>query len=279
MLVSLFVSAELALALIPRWVSWRFRAPDPGDVGTSELALLGDSVTFGFGVPPADGWGARLPDALDRLGIPGVRVFNLAQPATGIRSAVAAVSDRGPDGATFLAMIGHNDFVRWNNVLNTHQPVAQGGLPTGLVPWTPRVFRLGWYLLEGQSPEASLDPGARAEFHTSLLRLIDAVDRRGGHLALLTYAVPGPPGPDAPVDPSAMQVVHDGQIAINRLIRTEAAAQRLPVIDVEGAVAPSASWSNREFLDVIHPTSATHQRIADAVAKGIIDEAILRPPG
>lgn len=276
MFVSLLVSVELALAWVPHWIAWRFEAPATGDAAA--LILLGDSVTFGFGVRAGEGWGARLPAALAERGFASVKVQNLAQAATGTQNAVATVSDRGTDGATYLAMTGHNDFVRWNNVINTHQAVAQGGLPAAAVPWIPRVFRLGWYVLEGRSVQATLDPASVAAFHTSVRRLLEAVQHRGGRLVLLTYAVPGPPGPNPPTDPVAMAVVRDGQLAINRLLRTEAAAAHIPLIDVEAAVPASATWSSAEYLDVIHPTAATHARIADAVATAIVAEGIVPAP-
>ncbi|MDP2307060.1 MAG: SGNH/GDSL hydrolase family protein [Pseudomonadota bacterium] len=282
---SFFLAAEIALALVPRWVVRRHQgAPVPLGTSSPVVVLLGDSITAGYGVRRGGGWGSRLDDALVARGISGVYIENRAASATSIADQVEMVSGARRN-ATFLAMVGHNDFMRWKDLVNTHQPMFDGGLAERVLRWAPRLVRLGWYFVEDHSAEAALGAPDVTRFRAEMARLIAQVADRQGRLALLTYVVPGMPGlsgtPGAP-DPKAMVVVHQAQQAINQLLRSLAWEADLPLIDLEATVPVSAEWTPTEFVDVIHPSAATHARIAAAVAtdlvdKGLVDKGLVAP--
>lgn len=279
--LSFFFAAEIALAAVPHWVAWRQRgAPMGGTAAGATIVLLGDSVTAGFGVRPGEGWGSLLGAELGKAGMPDVEVENRAFSGSSVAQ-MADATERGPQGATFLAMVGHNDFVRWTDIVNTRQPMTRGGLPEGALRWVPRLARVGWYAATGHAAQARLDAASVALFRRQMGRLGALVAEQRGHLVLLTYVVPGVPGEkakEAKEAPEVLSVVRDGQHAINRLLRTMAAEAHLTLIDTEAAVPVSAEWSPTEFLDSIHPTRATHGLIAAVVASAVVDRGLIAPP-
>ncbi len=278
-LVAFALAAELALALVPRYWSWRAHLADAGGAAASgRVVVVGDSVSAGFGVYPGLGWPSQMVTVLQARGVEWVGLENRASPATTAASAASEIGSAPISGAALLVMIGHNDFVVWRNIVNQRQTIDRGLVPADLVPYLPRLLRLGWYAVAGDVASSALDDTTVAKFRRSMGQVLAAARRSGATPVLLTYAVPGEPteqGPSGGVE--AGRVVRETQMAVNQVIRTAAAEEDVLLVDVEREVPSSADWSSDEYLDVIHPTAATHRRIGEAVADALIEAGLVKP--
>ena len=127
------------------------RGPDvPRARGASpRVVLLGDSQTWGFGVGDDETLGARLAEALGRLGHPGTEVVNLGTSGYGIDQSVLAWAVRGQDYApdvVVFTFFAKNDLeetasVRSHGVAKPVFVRRDGGLCLANVP-VPRAE--GW---------------------------------------------------------------------------------------------------------------------------------------
>jgi lysophospholipase L1-like esterase len=271
--------------------------------GAGVIYCLGDSFTYGQGVPPEQAWPRVLGQLLrNQHGVAAPQVRVLAEPGRSssvVVELVAKVLQAG-DARLVLVLTG------WN--ANDGDFAAYAAARHRTVPWTSTVddrlehsrlykvvkhaltLRGRTLLLDGvavvpQTTAMSLyDFHAYQEIGRQNLRTIARLCRTAGvPCALLTY-----PHQELPPNPytrteyyhalfgrtplsEADYLVHDrrpGEIAIDAVIRQVGQSEGLPVIDLQPAFEAPASGPL--FLgDLHHPTVEGHARMAETVRTAI----------
>lgn len=244
---------------------------DPGEGRV--IATLGDSVTFGFGLPREAAWPAALQRWLDARNL-SYKVVNRAAGGSKVGHVVerdAPWLSHLPTTARplVLLMVGHNDLLSWGGMGGGGTPPAPGR-PT----WEPRLYRLFRWALgiaRDEVPHDRISDADVALFADQIRLLQQATASRGGTLILLTYLVPGSPPSDA--DPHWAEVLdatRRHQLAINDLLRTVATDLHLPLIDLARGLPVATTWDAEMFRDDIHLTAGGSQQVADAVARWLV---------
>lgn len=237
------VLVELGLMALPE-LMLRARGSSFGD-GQRHVRFIGDSVTFGYGVPAADSFPALIADAN-----PDLQVENLARPGmrfdNGLEALERGLAESG--GGVTVLMLGHNDITSFGA-----GEVRGGGL---------RLMRVGRWLLsvlQGAEIEGAEVPelwlADQLERARSLTRAHDSA------LLVSTYVV----------GPSCKDEVRDGQERLNAYLRTHARRLGIPLVDLERALPSSTEL----VFDNIHYTEEGHRQVADEVAAALAREGLI----
>jgi len=276
-LVALLVAVELALAWAPQWIGRRYRVVPETGPRTSLLVVVGDSVAFGYGLPPGEGWGARLGPALSARGVATAVRVN-AFPGADLTDTARQLVPCGP-GVLYLAMLGHNDFI-FNADLRRGTRTIDPEHPRRVVP-PPfdrlRTLRLAaWLLDRADGLGIAFDPDLQVRAHAGVTAFHEGVRRCGGSLVILTYVVPHAAPPGHPEADHIAQATA-GQRRVNELLRVWAGEAGVPVVDLEHLVPVGPVWTEAEFIDAIHPSAAMHARITDALADQLVERGLAAP--
>lgn len=277
MAVSTLVALEVGLAFAPRWLAWRYRVA-PGVVSATTVVVIGDSVPFGYGLPPGQGWGAKLGAALAAVGSTTAAVRMNAHPGADLNDAERQVFPCGA-GVVYVSMLGHNNFifhddlVRGTRVIDTSRPRPVAPAPFDRL----RVVRLAlWAWDRAGGLGVDFEEGLRTRAEAGYRDLAARVRQCGGTLVTLTYVVPGPPPADAPQADHLAQATA-GQRRVNEHLRSYAAREGDALVDLEYLVPVAPTWTPDEFLDAVHPTAALQERIAASLAEQLVGRGLAPP--
>ncbi|NLH47915.1 MAG: SGNH/GDSL hydrolase family protein [Myxococcales bacterium] len=227
-------------------------APAPG---VRRLLFLGDSSTFGFGLP-ADQAFARLTAAcLARSGAGKFEEINGGIPGYNLlQTEIAWQRLRGLAPRAVVAMVGyhHESLGRF---LARQSSAAQGAgwlarlfagsEKIGLtLPTTVGMLSQSWRIWGSESPDQAAD---REIFRQTLERLIATIAGEGLPLVLVAY-------PSPQIDPEVAQQIEE-----------TAAAHQLPWIDLRPEFFNAAPPLLQQ--DELHPNAAGHRAIAAALCR------------
>lgn len=248
--------------------------------GRLRIATLGDSSTFGLGVPEAETWSRQLESALSARGVPaevlnfGVIGFTAVQ---GARYYEGRVREFQPDVviAAFGAVNeqvpapgGNTDLVR----------IVAFGSPVGRI--RSALERFATYRLLSSWVGTSLEPGASdetsddwkrrvpvTEFEASLTYLAATVQQDGAQLVLVS-----PPRRQDTESTAPLTLLYTKALA--------GIAKRcgVPLIDVRGVIQAAEAEGGVDpegraspwFIDAWHPSKIGHHRYAEAVAEAVV---------
>lgn len=241
------------------------------------IVALGDSVTFGFGLPREEAWPARLQGWLvdHRLAGGGKRGLTVLNRAAG-GSKVGHVRARDVPWLEKLdrdshpivtLMVGHNDLLSWGGL--GKPPPGGPAPPPGAPRWTPRLGRVllwAFGMAREDVPESAFSEADVALFGQEISAIDAAVEARGGELILLTYLVPGEAGAEQPAD--LARLIHakrEHQLAINTLLRQVSENQQVALLDLARTLPVPATWDPDLFIDDIHLSPEGHRRVGEAV--------------
>lgn len=300
-LLLLLAVVEGVLALLPA-VLIRPQGSEPG--GEKRLILcLGDSVTFGTGLPRGQAWPGQLEQQLVARGLQDAKVLNFGREGqAGFRldpRADAELEHLSLDSRPLvLAMLGHNDFVGWadeaphdlpfGGVDNRNFSAADYGsglagldppLARGL-PRLPRVLRWGSATLRPSRPVAQVEERRRERFFGTMGMVRDRVRGLGGELWLLTYVPAGPPDDSSGLSEAEAEVVaatREGQPPLNGVIREIAHELGVPLLDLERLVTAPPAWDSHWHWDHIHLTRHGSEQVATAVRQYLVAMEALPP--
>ena len=274
---------EGALGLVSPVELWLRRDEITASNASGRLIVcLGDSVTFGFGLPREQAWPARLQGwlvdhRLTGAGKHGLSVLNRAAGGSKVGNVVdrdVAWLGKLPAGSRpiITLMVGHNDLMRWGGMPSG--PGAGLAPPPGAPTWTPRLGRLLLWALglaREDLPEEAFSSADIALFGQQIEALQDATRKSGGELVLLTYLVPGEAGPEQSAE--LARLVHakrEHQLAINNLLRQVAEQRGLALLDLARTIPVPATWDPDVFIDDIHLSPEGHRRVGDAVGAWLL---------
>jgi lysophospholipase L1-like esterase len=238
--------------------------------GTCRLLLIGDSVTFGYGVPESVTFAARLRKRLaDRFPDRPIDVVNAGVPGyssqQGFLLLRRIIGKLKPD--VVVASFGFNDardmFASDAEVL----AVGRSTLALRRVLHRFRLYRLlrSWFvpaprtLPSGRAPVARVSP---AEYAANLRALADLSERAGATIIFL--APPFQLPTQHPYGPRWFTLAHP--LARYRrqmeLVGAEVGAELVRVPDLTEESAPENA---RFFLDAAHPNADGHALVADSL--------------
>ncbi len=255
-------------------------------VGDARLLItaFGDSVTYGYGVQQGEDWPRQLQGRLGFMDPPPA-LASMARPGAGLATVVELGIPRlkpaEPDlRSVVLLMVGHNDFLTWpetgvNPFSADMNAYENNPTPRAAEDSRPRLVRVAswaWNLAFSTPPEVQVER-ASLQWYTGELRAFHkAVQESGGHDYVLTYLVPGEPGPG--LDPAKAEVIRTtraAQLICNEAIRQSAAAVGMSLIDLERLVNVPSTWTPDWFTDHIHPSPLGHAAIAEVVHRTLAD--------
>jgi lysophospholipase L1-like esterase len=223
--------------------------------GVRRVAFLGDSVTLGDGIKPAQAYPQVLEARLEEEGRP-VEVFNVALFGWSTRQerlAYARLARRyRPDEVVLAVCL--NDIPELQN--NLSRPDARlaalherSALVRAVVHARSREIASVEELFErGDSPKVK---EAMARFEAEVRTLRDEVRADGAAFRLMLFPFRFQVRPGAP-DPS-----------VQRRIAAFAAAEQIPFLDLLPALQP---LGDRAFVDYDHLTPAGARRVVDEIA-------------
>jgi len=237
------------------------------------IATLGDSVTFGFGLPREAAWPAALQRWLDERHL-ACKVINRAAGGSKVGHVVerdAAWLGHLPSTARplVLLMVGHNDLLAWGGMGGGGSPP-----PPGRPTWEPRLYRLFRWAVGIAGDEVPQDRISDADvglFADQVRMLQQAAASRGGSLILMTYLVPGSAPSNA--DPrwaAVLEATRRHQLAINDLLRQVSTRLDLPLLDLARGLPVASTWDPEMFRDDIHLSAQGSQRVAETVAGWLV---------
>ena len=283
------VGLELLLRLLPNVEVYAQRGRPDETASDYALVILGDSVSFGFGLDRGEDYGSIL--ALRSMENSGARVIchNLAVPGGTIEEEARAFEthDFRP-GVKYvvLLMAGHNGFVKWQQLLRNNGGSGRflaeaSSSGQSLSPWSAlkrlklvRALRWLWGALRDEGPRRDFSPEVMDSYKRQVDKIAERVRSIDGRFYMLTYLVPGDPS-EAPI-PADLRantaVIRDIQIDINRFIRQTSRDKGIPLIDIERLVDAPDAWDPRYFQDSIHPTAHAHRLIADAIHERLLSD-------
>lgn len=307
-LLLVLAAVEGGLALVPLLLLCPLAAVPEG--GKREILCLGDSVTFGSGLARGQAWPEQLEQQLRDRGVANTKVLNFAREGhAGFRldpRADALLEQLDPGaGPIVLSMLGHNDFVWWDDEASGSPPfggvdhrgyraadygagVAMGGEPPVVrgLPRLPRALRWVASALRDEPPSVEVDAARRARFMGTMGKTRDRVRGLGGELWLLTYVPPGAVDPASGLSDDEAALVaasHEGQARVNQAIREIAGELGVPVLDLERLVSLPDTWDPHWHWDNMHLTRHGSERVASAVREylattaGLPAEAMASP--
>lgn len=233
----LLVGTELALRAVPRLLTSQ-RGVVHGD-GARKVRFVGDSVTYGFGVASTEAFPALLA-----AGTEDVQVEVLARPGmqlgTGLDVLEQALRDDG--GGLTVVLLGHNDVTRFGAV-----DVRQGEL---------RLLRVARWALTAARGERVEGQAVTADFvQAQLTRARTLTEQADSALVVATYAI----GPTASEDIAA------AQRAYHELLREQASALGLGLVDLEARVPGTEAM----LFDAIHLTPEGHRAVAGVFSEDL----------
>lgn len=271
------------------------RRPDPALLSSAArpILCLGDSVTYGYPLRPDQAFPAVLARRLQEQGLTQFRVANLGLPGASTLDLWPMIdtelSSFSPSvRPLMLLMAGHNDIQE--ALKSTTRSATDDGQDahaslTGLSYSPPfswhelRVVRVGRWVLERLAPPplpAVLDPQVLKRLHLHLTGAITRIQAHHATPVLLTYAVPGhaPPGL-TPRQVEALEGMRSHQLQVNSMIRNVAQEQQVRLIDLERRVEVPGLWTSDAFVDVIHPSASTHEKIAAVIYRSLMVDGLM----
>jgi lysophospholipase L1-like esterase len=268
---------------------WAERPPRPGEV---RLFVMGESSTFGYGLDDDDTWAHQLQASLASE-LPGVPVLVVNAGANGFNSLQSLLRfhlDVSPHAPTHVLFYGGRNDV--SPVVRRNGQVREG-LEDEIFSTTVHDFldkrhaRRNYYLrsntyhtvsgllqkplarLRGEKPAPPAMPAGYDEvlrhngkaFHANVTALADMCRRAEAKLFLTTFIY----------DPARIGPRFDAGIRhYNEVLRTVAARETLPLIDLEQKFAPVEAKHEYFFEDAYHPAPPGATFIARQVADGLL---------
>ena len=263
--------------------------------GTFRLALLGDSLSFGYGVALeatlAAGIEQRLAAPHDgpryeilNLGVSGYNPYTEAELLRGVGLGYApdlvlvqfCINDLNDptlhfDASTMLALGAIPDAAFPDPAARVARPDAGGAAPDGLFARSCAASRLCSRVAEALAPAtaredlvAALAPhespsdAELAWLERLYRRMADDTRARGGQLAVVVF-------------PWSTQIAGDGPAPLQKALAELGTRTGIPVIDLLPAFRAAAAESAEPplFLDLWHPTARGHAVAADAIVRAL----------
>ena len=227
--------------------------------------FLGDSCTFGFGIPVQDTFVEQVEDNL-RRSFPGksIESVNAGVPAytiyQGWRYLVRDGLELDPD--VVLVCFGNNDRTTWDHMSDfEHHRRLMAIQPPGPLRWS-RLCRLTWATLYGGTRKIMARPRLTTdEFRQLLGKIKDTTDERNIGLMIIVWVWRNQAMGSGPPTGSVYQ----------RELIEFCEAESVPIVNLFGIMRQLCSDHpvGDVYLDQLHPTGKANARIARTIAPAI----------
>jgi lysophospholipase L1-like esterase len=278
--------------------------PQPKPDGVVRLAVIGDSIAFGYGNPPEQTFPKRLEEHFAPCRAPRVEVMNLGVPGYNAVQVAARLRAFGvalePDAVVYgYSLNDPQDYSIEAEALDALRDAFARGTDAGMGRWLrySRLYLLARKIgLEGVRREAIrarnlMDPawaaaksGSQVEYFRALHREAESAERlrrglddlaaiaRERELPVLVAVFPVlGKRPGAGHDGMPLQELAD----VHEQVASLAAARGFATLDLLPAYA--RPLGKRRWLDFMHPDATGHQIAADAIRDWMCANAW--PPG
>jgi len=245
------------------------RGPDVADKASGEIRLmtLGDSSVFGFGVEEDDVFGAVAATQLSQSWGKPVVSINGGTPGYTSVQALHTLQDVGalvePDMVVIATL--------WSDLFQTETPLERAGgqrHPLALYRVSTRLLarylpapKVGW--TEGEVGGEAAGRSARVgleRYRRTLEELVQAARALGATPVILLLPAP------IDLDPAPVpRLIGSYRSALQEV------GQRHGLIVVDGPdIFRKKSAGNADFYDQVHPSTAGHALLGDALARALI---------
>lgn len=262
--------------------------------GTTRIAVIGDSIAFGFRLPSGQGFVPRLEERLNRQGGPHYEVLNFGVPGYGITQIAEVARDRAlryePDIIVYAYCLNDPEeySLEWHNLRAQHTSAQLAYLDRLAAGWL-RTYALARYALASLTGHGGKtgtehrwdrdDPQFLAlrgnmwvQYFEGLHQRADAVARLNAgldSLASLSQAQGVPVW--IAVFPLLRELGSYPLKPVHQQLAERVRRRGLGYLDLTDALRERALAGDQVSLDALHPSALGHQAAAEALHEALRD--------